>query len=260
MFWKCGFVSGKMRQHVKQTESKEADALVFAPLQLNQGPGVAVKASGCRSFACFSFPRASLHYITDMCIVLLLLPSESLTASLGRWGTKKRSHGTATATCTAFFFNLWLSFVRRGRGMKFPQWSGGGGFVLCEWQKLKSVFRCFVEESELFFSWTHVSCCAIWKLPFHGSEIIVIYWQARLSVLTGDEGVGRLDPTASHSAKTKRVWPCKAAGLMRIRVWTQIRLEKPKQTGAISPVLWGERAATKTGNGGGCSLVSRRVC
>lgn len=44
-----------MRQDVKQTESREADALVFAPLQFNQGPESLSKAVDVARLHAFHF-------------------------------------------------------------------------------------------------------------------------------------------------------------------------------------------------------------
>lgn len=139
-------------------------------------PGVAVKGSGCCSFACFSFPRASLYYITvrvssSSCCCLQSVTPPSLAASLGRWGvagTKKWSHGTATVACAAFFI---CGVVQRYEGSSVVR-----GFFLMwttETQIRVLLFCRRIWRFTAFFSnMTQVSCWAIWKLPFHVSEVI----------------------------------------------------------------------------------------
>lgn len=80
---KCGKMSNRLK-------SREADALVFAPLQFNQGPESLSKAVDVARFTCFSFPPASLCYITvrvssSSCCLQSVTPP-FLAASLGRWG------------------------------------------------------------------------------------------------------------------------------------------------------------------------------
>lgn len=165
-----------MRQNVKRAEVKRSRRTRVSSLY-----SLIEARSRCQRRCVFFIPTGfSLLY---RCTRIILLPScsECDATILGCVSrtlqeTEKWSHGCLRST-----FYLWCR-ADNGDIQRYGWILSIGGEVwsFFSGQKLKSVLCCSVEESDVLqrflfsFNMTHISCCAIWKLPFHGSEITLI--------------------------------------------------------------------------------------